>query len=100
IVESLAWACVTSHPESFEPLYGPRLILSNRPASCLHVPSNLQGRPIIESAPGAFNADCAYASMFETRVRDIVQSCRVRRALLFVDDLHVAVQIGWTIAGA
>src|SRR5439155_8172153 len=51
LVESLAWAAMASYLDSFEGLYGRPVWFPNRPAPCVRVPPELQGRRIIECAP-------------------------------------------------
>lgn len=58
------------------------------------LPEPLRGQKILEMDSATFQHGCLYIHEFETRLQNIVKKCREAKAILFLDQLHLAVKAG------
>jgi len=49
---------------------------------------------IIECQPMSFQVDCFYCHEFESKIKKVVENCQAERAILFIDNLHLAINAG------
>ncbi|MCM8798965.1 MAG: AAA family ATPase [Candidatus Omnitrophica bacterium] len=54
-------------------------------------------RAIYECQPMAFQVDCFYCHEFESKLQKIVENCRSEGAILFIDNIHLAIEAGGTL---
>jgi ATP-dependent Clp protease ATP-binding subunit ClpA len=59
-----------------------------------YIPQNLIF--VYECEPSAFERDCLYAHEFETKFRKVIENCKKKNAILFIDNIHLAVYAGCT----
>lgn len=58
------------------------------------LPEPLRGQKILEVDSATFQYGCLYVHEFETRLQNIVKKCCEAKAILFLDQLHLAVKAG------